>query len=242
MIRAELATAAVLAAAVGGSAAPAAAAPMAARAAPVASRAVRVVARAARLAPHSTPGGVALARAVLVRRGDFGHGWREQSPPPTAVPGLTCPAFAPRPARAAQTGAAASPTFEAGSSGPFASESAHAYATAGEQGTVWRALVRPGLVRCAAASLRHGGGDGVIFTVTGERTLGLPALRAPAAGYRVRGTASLSYQTVDVYLDMFVIGGGTTIAEVVLSSFEQPPARGLELRLLRTVARRVSAK
>lgn len=242
MIRAELATAAVLAAAVGGSAAPAGAAPMAARTAPVASRAVRVVARAARLAPRSTPGGVGLARAVLVRRGDFGHGWREQSPPPTAVPGLTCPAFAPPSARAAQIGAAASPTFEARANGPFVFEAAHAYANAADEATVWRALVRPRLVRCAAASLRSGAGQGVHFTVTAEKALSLPPLTAPAAGYRVSGVASLPYQMVDVYLDMLVVGRGATIAEIVLSSFEQPPPRALELRLVRTVARRMPAK
>jgi len=231
MIRIKTAAASVLAVAAWSGAAPAGVAPIAA---------ARVA--AARVAAGSTPAGVASARAALLRRGDLGHGWSRESPAPAKVPALTCPAFDPRFAGAVQTGAAASPTFEAGPSGPFASDVAHAYATTAEQATVWRALVRPGLVRCAAASLRHGGGDGVHFAVTGERMLSLPALPAPAAGYRVSGTASLPEQMIDVYLDMFVVGRGTTIAEVVLSSFEQPPTRGLEFRLLSTVARRLPAE
>jgi hypothetical protein len=225
VIRIKTAAAAVLAAAAWTGAAPAGAAPIG----------------ASGVAAGSTPAGEAAASAALLRRGDFGHGWSQESSAPAKVPSLTCPAFDPRFAGAVQTGAAASPTFSAGSSGPFASEDAHAYATTGEQGTVWRALVRPRLVRCAAASLRRGGGDGVSFTVTAQRPLSLPALPAPAAGYRVSGTASLPDQMIDVYLDMFVVGRGTTIAEVVLSSFEQPPPRALELRLLRTVDRRMSA-
>ncbi len=201
-----------------------------------------VASSAAAVSPRHTPTGLAVARAALLRRGDLGRGWSQQSPPPAKVPGLACPGFDPSVGGAIQTGAAASPTFGAGPSGPFVSEASHAYATAGEQATVWQALARPGLVRCAAASLRRGGGDGVTFTVTGQRTLGLPGLPAPAAGYRASGTASLPDQIVDVYLDMFVVGRGTAIAEIVLSSFEQPPPRGLELHLLRTVARRMSAR
>jgi hypothetical protein len=225
VIRIKTAAAAVLAVAAGSGAGPAGAAPLA----------------GAGAGAGPTPAGVAAARAALLRRGDFGRGWSQQSPAPAKVPSLTCPRFDPRFLGAGQTGAASSPTFEAGPSGPFASETARVYATTGEQATVWRALVRPGLGRCAAASLRMGGGDGVRFTVTAERTLRLPALPAPAAGYRASGTASLPEQMIDVYLDMFVVGRGGTIAEVVVSSFEQPPARALELRLLRTVDQRMSA-
>ncbi len=240
MIRIRTAVAAVLAAAAWTGAAPAGAAPIGVSGVPAGSTPAGST-PAGSTPAGSTPAGAAAARTALLHRGDFGHGWSQESPAPGKIPSLTCPAFDPRFAGAVQTGAAASPTYSAGPSGPFASEDAHAYATTGEQGTVWRALVRPRLVRCAAASLRHGGGDGVSFTISAQRPLSLPALPAPAAGYRVSGTASLPDQMIDVYLDMFVVGRGTTIAEVVLSSFEQPPPRALELRLLRTVDRRMSA-
>ena len=190
-------------------------------------------------AAHTTPAGMAAARAALLRRADLGRRWSVQAPPPAKVPRLTCPAFDPVTKGAAQVGDAASPTFEATAGGPFVSEVAYAYATNGQEATVWRAVVRPGLLRCAKASLRAGGGGGVQFQVTGGRVLRLPA---PAAGYRVSGTASLPYQTIDVYLDLLVVGHGTMIATVVVSSFEQPPSSRLESRVLRTVAHRVSGK
>jgi hypothetical protein len=166
-----------------------------------------------------------------------------RSPPrPAKVPALTCPGFEPNQERATQTGAAASPTFQGGSSGPFVSETAHAYATNTQQSIVWRAVVRPSLVRCAVASLRNGGAAGVSFTVTGKHALALPRLPAPVAGYRVSGTASLAYQVINVYLDTLVVGRGPTIAEIAVSSVEQPPPRPLELRLLRTVTHKLAAR
>ena len=189
---------------------------------------------------HHTPAGLALAQSALLRRADLGRGWSEQSPPPAKPPNLTCPAFNPRVPGAVETGVAASPTFRASAQGPFVSETAHAYATATQERAVWRHIARPHLLRCAAESLRRGGGSRVRFTVTAKRLLTLPPLPAPARGYRVSGTASTAYQTIDVFLDLFVVGRGQTIAAIVLSSFEQPPRRGLELRLLRTVARRMS--
>jgi hypothetical protein len=183
---------------------------------------------------------MAIARSALLDRADLGPGWNESSPPPSKPPNLTCPAFDPRLPGAVETGVAASSTFRASAHGPFVSETAHAYATARQERAVWGHVARPRLLRCAAASLRRAGAAGVSFTVTGKRLLALPPLPAPARGYRVSGTASTSYQTIDVFLDLFVVGRGQTIAAVVVSSFEQPPPRRLELRLLRTAARRMS--
>lgn len=191
-------------------------------------------------AAHHTAAGMALARAAVLRRGVLGRGWSEQSPAPDKVPSLTCTRFDPNLGKVAEIGAAASPTFQASPHGPFVSEIAHTYATPSEGTAVWRAVARPGLIVCAADSLRRSGGQGVRFAITGRRLLSLPALPAPAVGYRVSGTASISYQTLDVYLDMLIVGRGQTIAAIVLSSFEQPPARRLELRLAGMVARRLS--
>lgn len=189
---------------------------------------------------NHTPAGNLLARSVLIRRSDVGRDWRQESPAPAKVPSLTCPQFNPPVSGVKEIGAAASPTFQASAYGPFVSEIAHTYATPSEGTAVWRAISRPGLLVCAVDSLRRSGGPGVRFAVTGRRLLPLPSLPAPAVGYRVTGTAAISYQTLDVYLDMLVVGRGQTIAAIVLSSFEQPPARRMELRLAGMVARRVA--
>jgi hypothetical protein len=187
---------------------------------------------------HPTPAGNALARGLLLRRGDFGRGWTS-TPAPKRAPGLTCPAFSPALSGVVQTGSAISPTFQAGSTGPFVSQTAYAYASASEEETVWREVARRALLRCVAASLVRST-RGVHFSVRSKRLLALPSLPVHAMGYRVFGTASIPNQTVNVYLDVVLLGGGTTVTELSISSFLAPVARSFELRLARIAAGRVA--
>lgn len=182
---------------------------------------------------------MAAARHELLRRSDLGRGWTS-TPAPKAVPGLTCPAFTPALSGVVQTGAAISPTFQATSTGPFASQTAYMYANASEAQTVWREVARPHLLTCVAASLVRSA-RGAHFAVTSKRVLTLPGLPVHAIGYRVAGTASVPNQTVNVYLDVLLLGAGTTVTELSVSRFLQPPSRGFELRLARIVAGRVAA-
>ena len=193
------------------------------------------------VAAHPTPAGMAAAHNALLHHSDLGRGWTD-TPAPKTAPGLTCPAFSPALGGVVQTGAATSPTFQATSSGPFASQTAYAYASASEAQTVWGEVARRQLLTCVAASLvRSTGGGGVHFVVTSKRLLPLPSLPVQAMGFRVVGTASVPNQTVNVYLDVLVLGGGTTVTELSVSSFLQPVARAFELRLARIVAGRVAA-
>jgi hypothetical protein len=187
---------------------------------------------------HATRAGTALARATLLRGTDVGSGW-SSAPPAGTVPPLTCPQFNPSVGAAKQIGAAASPTFKGSSGGPFVAQDAYAYANASQRQAVWRAVVRPPLVRCAADALVGGGGQGVALAATARRPLKLPRLPVLAAGYRVSGTASTTGQSLDVFLDMIVLGSGRAITAVSVSSVEQPPARRLELRLIGTVVQRL---
>jgi hypothetical protein len=187
---------------------------------------------------HDTPAGNAVARAALLRRADFGKGWSSSAGPRT-VPPLTCPRFNPAARGAIEVGDAASPTFRQSSSGPFISQSVYAYGSSAQRAAVWRAVVDPRLVRCVAASLTGGSGNGVRYSVMGKRLLRIPKLGVAAAGYRVSGTATSQGQSIDVFLDMLVLGSGRTIAALSIASFEQPVARALELRLARTVAERL---
>jgi hypothetical protein len=195
---------------------------------------------AATVQTHSTPGGMALAQGVLLHRGDLGRAWTS-TPAPKTAPGLTCPAFSPALAGVMQTGAATSPTFQATSTGPFASQTAYAYASTSAEQTVWGEVARPQLLTCVAASLVRSTRGGVHFVVTSKRLLTLPSLPVHAMGYRVVGTASVPNQTVNVYLDVLLLGAGTTVTELSLSSFLQPVASAFELRLARIVAGRVAA-
>lgn len=198
-----------------------------------------VMTAAAAVQTHSTPAGMTLARGLLLQTGDLGRGWTS-SPAPKTVPGLTCPAFSPPLSGVVQTGAAISPTYEQSSTGPFASQTAYAYANASEEQTVWREVARPHLLTCVAVSLLRST-RGAHFAVTGKGLLSLPSLPVHAMGYRVVGTASVPNQVVNVYLDVVLLGAGSEVTELSFSSFLQPVARALELRLARTVARRMTA-
>jgi hypothetical protein len=78
----------------------------------------------------------------------------------------------------------------------------------------------------------------VVLAVTARRPLKLPRLPVLAAGYRVSGAASTTGQSLNVFLDMIVLGSGRAITALSLSNIEQPPARQLELRLVGTVVER----
>jgi hypothetical protein len=187
-----------------------------------------------------TPTGIAQARAALLRRADLGRGW-SGAPGGQSIPPLTCSGFTPGFGPVTEVGEAASQTFEQSSTGPFVAQDVYAYATPAQQAAVWNAVARSRLLRCVAESLSSGGGAGVRFAVTGKRLLNLPKLSVSAAGYRVSGTATSEGQSIDVFLDVLLVGSGQRISAISFSSFEQPAARQLELRLARTVARRMNA-
>jgi hypothetical protein len=189
---------------------------------------------------HPTVAGKALARAALLRPSDFGRSWTS-TPAPKTVPGLTCPAFSPALSGVVQIGGAISPTYAQSTTGPFASQTAYAYASASEEETVWREVASPRLLTCVAASLVRSTGGGAHFAVKSKHLLALPGLPVHAIGYRVFGTASVPNQTVNVYLDVILLGGGSAVTELSFSSFLQPMARASELRLARIVAARVAA-
>jgi hypothetical protein len=116
----------------------------------------------------------------------------------------------------------------------------YVYATHAQESGVWNVVVRPPLLRCVAQSLSSGGGQGVRFAVTGKQLLNLPKLPVPAAGYQVSGTATSQGQSIDVFLDVLLLGSGRMVSAISISSFAQPVTQRLELRLARTVARRMN--
>jgi hypothetical protein len=187
----------------------------------------------------ATAAGAQSARAVLLARSALGRSWSVSAPPPRRIPPLTCARFKPHLAGVSGTGAASSPTYAAGKSGPFFSQSAYSYASAAAESSIWHALARPGLLACIAGSVTGGSQDGVSFAVTAKRTLRLPKLQAPAAAYAVSATATSAEVQTDVYVVSIVLGYGRTISELTVTSFDQRQARMQALRLARIAAGRI---
>jgi hypothetical protein len=176
--------------------------------------------------------------AVLLRRHDLGPGWYESAPAPPTAPSLDCT----RPVK--RTGAAAraeSPTFAQSSQGPFVSELAAVFPAARPAQLWWRRTVTRRLGRCFAKVLASGSSGGVRLKATREQLLPLRGAPAGARLFRVDGRATESGQSTPVYLDVVLIARGRVVVELELSSFESPARASLELRLARTLARRIGS-
>ncbi|MGZ4388224.1 MAG: hypothetical protein ACXVZL_02460 [Gaiellaceae bacterium] len=181
---------------------------------------------------------VAAARSVLLVRADLGAQWQAVK---GKVAALTCPSFQPTLKGVVETGAAASPNFSAGNSGPFVTQIAWVYRTAAQASTLWRRVVGAGLERCLADAVTSGSTKDVTFTVEKRLRFALPRLVARAAGYRVLATAATTGQTVDVVYDMVVLGRGRAVTAITLAEFSGPVPAELELRLARRTAARLAA-
>jgi hypothetical protein len=141
--------------------------------------------------------------------------------------------------------AAISPTFRASATGPFLSQTAYGFATAAQEATAWRRVVRRKLLRCLTDAVTRGSASGFALSVAHAHGLAVPRLPSGAgspvrvAGYRITGTASSSGQSASVVVDTLVLGAGTTITELSFSSLESAPSKALEARVARTVASRL---
>jgi hypothetical protein len=187
-----------------------------------------------------SPADNGVAHGALLRRADLGPGWTASALAQAPV-GLTCPDFNPTVSGVLESGVASSARFQLSANGPFVAQTVYVYETAPQAALLWRTVVRPRLVRCVAASLRHGSGGGIRFATTHQGQLGLPKLGARRSGYRVAGTATTTAQTINVYLDMVVLARGRTLTAISLSSFSEPVTRSLELGIARRAAARLPA-
>jgi hypothetical protein len=186
-----------------------------------------------------TAAGQALARQALLARSDLGRGWAPESAAAAKAQFLTCSAFNPPTPAVTEIGAIGSPTYQRSASGPFLEQTAWVYSTPGQEAALWARVIRPGLVRCLAASVKENSGAGARATVRHAGSLRLAPVGVARAAYRVSGTLAVSGQSIDIYVDMLVLGSGRTMTSLVLSSFEQPVSPALELRLARAAAGRL---
>jgi hypothetical protein len=184
-----------------------------------------------------TAAGSAAAQHALIASGDLGPGWTAGATP--AKPDkLTC-GETPSLAGVVETGAAVSPTFRAGASGPFVSQAAFVYGTASQAAALWRHVAGPNVLACLARSVADGGAKGVRFAVLRREPLSRPAAGARSSAFRVIVQAKTKAQKVTAYVDMVLLGRGNAVTALSFASFTEPVDTTLELSLARIVARRL---
>jgi hypothetical protein len=187
-----------------------------------------------------TPAGKALARGALLTRTQLGKGWSAKAAgQPAQKPG--CTGFEPAPAGVVEVGVAGSARFSQSSNGPFVSEAVFGYRTAKQAAALASGLMKSGFEQCVADDLVDGSTAKVEFTVTSRSSVRVPAVGSADAGYRAGGIATEGTTSIPVYLDTILIDRGRTLAELSISSFQQPPSASLEHRLVRAAVRRLDA-
>lgn len=187
---------------------------------------------------HHTAAGMTAAHRSLVVRADLGPGWKAGATPkkpgalacrqPTTLKGVV------------ETGAAVSPLYSAGGSGPFVSAAAFVYDTAAGAARFYQQVAKPNALPCLSQSLATGkSAAGVTFTVSRRQTLAAPRLGVTAAAYRVIGHASVAAQRVTVYADLIFLQHASTIVELSFASFSAPVPAATETRIGRAAASRL---
>ena len=187
---------------------------------------------------HHTAAGMAAAKHALVQRADLGAGWSVGVTPkktgslackaPTSLKGIV------------ETGAAISPTYRAGATGPFISASAFAYNSAASAAQYFVRVAKPQALPCLVRTLEaEQPSTGVTFTIVKRQTLRPPSVPANAAAYRVVGRESVSAQKVTVYTDIVLLQRGSAIVELTIASFSSPLPATTENRTVRAAAARL---
>jgi hypothetical protein len=189
---------------------------------------------------HHTPAGMHAAQHGLLRHADLGKAWVAGATPKTTG-SLACGGA--RTAKGVtETGAAVSPTYRGGASGPFVSQSTFVYDTVSGAARTYDTVARRNALRCLAASLTTGGDQklGVAFVLVKRQVL--PAPRVPGAvvaAYRVEGRAVSQAQRVKVYVDVLLVRRGAAITQISLSTFSKPMTSSEERRVARAAAARL---
>ena len=181
---------------------------------------------------------MASAARVSLTLGDVALGWTS-APAPTTEQSLICAAWHPDLTGVVETGAATSESLQGGKQGPFVSESAWIYQTAGQAGTLWNRVVGPKLLSCLAAAIEQGSTRDVRFKIRSEHVLEAPGANRPRAAYRVVATAATSGQSVTTYYDVIVLASGRAVAELTFARIGAPMSPATERTLSGRVASRL---
>jgi hypothetical protein len=178
-----------------------------------------------------------IAQASLLKSSDFTKGWSGTATPQTGAQ-LSCSGHAVNGAGVVETGAATSPNFSYGTTGPFVSQNTSVYATSAQANTYWRRAVTPQLATCVSGVLRALAARGIKVTITSQGKLPLTTSLSHTAAYRAVGTVGKNKLTY--YVDVVVLGEGKAITSLAIISIQNPTSAKVEKALATLVATRLS--
>jgi hypothetical protein len=184
-----------------------------------------------------TDAGTRAAQTSLLKSSDFGKGWKGTASPQIGVR-LSCNGHSVSGAGIVEAGAAASPTFSYGSTGPFVSQTTSVYATSAEANTYWKRGVTPQLAACAADVLRALTARGIAVTITSQGKLPITTSLQHTAAYRAVGKVGKNKLTY--YVDVIVLGKGKALTALAIISIQNPTKATVEKALANLIASRLN--
>lgn len=189
-------------------------------------------------AVHATKAGTNAAKASLLTKADLGKGWTGKASTQTGAT-FSCKGFDPSGTGITRIGGATSDTFSYGTGGigPFLLQKTSVYATTKQANAYWARAVTPKLLSCAVQTLESVSAQGVKVTITSSRELSFQTTLPHTAEYRVVG--ELGPNKIKNYLDVIVLGDGSAITEITISSFESAPPATFEQTVAHQVIRRL---
>ena len=177
-----------------------------------------------------TPSDQARARAMLVRQVDMGPAFRS-TPASGRDDGLYCAAL--DESDLTVTGEAESPGFA--STVEFVSSQAYVYRTRADANASWQRGTSAAGQKCLRQGLRRELQGGTVRLVSFKK-IAFPKLAQRSVAYR----AIAEQQGVRVYLDLVALQEGRAQVAIVYGAGFSAPPKPEELRLARTVARRMA--
>ena len=176
-----------------------------------------------------TPGDQARARAMLVRQVDMGPAFR--STPVSGRDDFYCAAL--DESDLTLTGEARSPSFA--STVEFVSSQAYVYRTRADANASWQRGTSAAGQKCLRQGLRDELQGSTVRLVSFKK-IAFPKLAQRSVAYR----AIADQQGVRVYLDLVALQEGRAQVAIVYGAGLSAPPKAEELRLARTVARRMA--
>lgn len=185
-----------------------------------------------------TAKGQAIARSIVLKRGDLTAGFVPHKPSEDTRPGgARCGAV--DESDLTVTGEADSPDFSRDTIG--VGSSASVYKTLGDSNTSWRRAGTAGALRCFADLVRFTAPKASAIEIVSAKRVAFPGVAAKTIAYRVVATLTVGgNRKVRAYFDAVLLRRGTMQAALVVSSLAAPVSLAQEQGLAALLADRMA--
>lgn len=187
-----------------------------------------------------TAGGQAVARSIVLKKGDLSAGFVAHPSSDAARPkGARCGAV--DESDLTVTGDASSPDFSRDALGVAVGSSASVYRSVGDSNLAWRRAGTSAAVRCFADLVRLGAPSAAGVEVVSAKRLQFPKVASRALAYRVVATMTLAgKKKVRAYFDAVLLQRGSVQAALVVTSLVTPVPVQQERALAAVLAGRMA--